>query len=155
MGWSIAQNALLGRQRLPGTHRGVLIDLAAARRDAREIVERFDVRAASIDAPVKTLSGGNQQKIVVGRGLLGDPQFIVAYQPTRGIDVGAASLVQSRLIEARNAGAAVLLLSFDLDEVLALSDRVLVLYRGLIAGEFSAQHADRARIGRLMAGISA
>ena len=80
---------------------------------------------------------------------------MLVYQPTRGIDVGAAALVQSRLIEARNAGVAVLLISFELDEVLALSDRVLVMYRGAIVGNFERGTLDRGRIGALMAGASA
>ncbi len=100
--------------------------------------ERFDVRAASTDVAVRTLSGGNQQKIVVGRALIDKPSFVLAYNPTRGIDVGAAALVQSRLIEARNDGAAILLISFELDEILSVADRVLVMYRGGIAGNFDA-----------------
>ncbi|HEY9180316.1 MAG TPA: ABC transporter ATP-binding protein [Candidatus Baltobacteraceae bacterium] len=155
LGWSIADNAILGRQRERGIRRGALIDARATREYAQAIVESLDVRAASLDAAVKTLSGGNQQKIVVGRALLGKPQFVVAYQPTRGIDVGAAALVQSRLIEARNAGAAILLISFELDEILALADRVLVLYRGEIAGSFAGTEIDRGPIGRLMAGSAA
>lgn len=155
LGWSIVDNAILGRQHLPGTRRGVLLDRANARADAQAIVQSLDVRAASLDTAVGTLSGGNQQKIVVGRSLLGNPQFVLAYQPTRGIDVGAAALVQSRLIQARNAGTAVLLISFELDEILALADRIIVLYRGAIAGSFTGAEIDRARIGRLMAGSAA
>ncbi len=151
--WTIVENVVLGRQRRLA--RAGVLDLRRARRDAQVVVERFDVRTSSIDVAVRTLSGGNQQKIVVGRALIDEPRFIVAYNPTRGIDVGAAALVQSRLIEARNGGAAVLLVSFDLDEILALADRVLVLYRGRIAGAFGAHEADRARIGRLMAGAAA
>ncbi len=112
------------------------------------------MRAPSLGASVAQLSGGNQQKIVVGRALANEPRVVLAYQPTRGIDVGAAALVQSRLIEARNAGVAILLVSFELDEVLDLSDRILVLYRGAIAGEFARSEFDRARIGALMAGAS-
>jgi simple sugar transport system ATP-binding protein len=152
LGWSIADNTVLGRQHLPSMRRGPLVDRRAARIDAQQIVERFDVRAASIDVTARTLSGGNQQKVVVGRALLGDPEFVLAYQPTRGIDVGAAALVQSRLIEARNRGAAILLISFELDEILAVADRVLVMYRGAIVGEFAGAHIDRGRIGNLMAG---
>lgn len=148
MNWSLADNALLGRQH----GRGALLDKKSARADAQRIVDRFDVRAASLDVAVRTLSGGNQQKLVVGRALLDDPRLIIAYQPTRGIDVGAAALVQSRLMEARNAGAAVLLISFELDEILALADRILVMYRGSIAGSFDRSNVDRARLGRLMAG---
>jgi simple sugar transport system ATP-binding protein len=152
--WSIVENVILGDQTRAPIARGWAIDRGAAASLATEIVERFDVRASSIRASVGSLSGGNQQKVVVGRALAHAPRFVIAYQPTRGIDVGAAALVQSRLIEARNAGTAVLLISFELDEVLALSDRILVMYRGAIAGEFSRVAFDRARIGALMAGAT-
>ncbi|MEO6914042.1 MAG: ATP-binding cassette domain-containing protein [Candidatus Baltobacteraceae bacterium] len=155
LNWSIVENAILGRQRNPGVHRGILLDHRAARADAQSIVERFDVRAASLDVAAKTLSGGNQQKLVVGRALHGEPRFVLAYQPTRGIDVGAAALVQSRLVEARNRGAAILLISFELDEILTIADRVLVLYRGRIVGRFERSAIDRSAIGRLMAGAPA
>ena len=154
LNWSIVENAILGRQNLPGIRKGALTDWRAARADAAAIVERFDVRAASLDVTVKTLSGGNQQKLLVGRALIGDPRFVLAYQPTRGIDVGAAALVQSRLIEARNRGSAILLISFELDEILAIADRVLVMYRGKITGSFTGSEIDRGKIGRLMAGLS-
>ena len=146
--WPIADNVVLGDQR------GSVFARTARRERAAAIVERFDVRVPSPNAPVDALSGGNQQKIVVGRALANDPKLVIAYQPTRGIDVGAAQLVSSRLIEARNAGVAVLLISFELDELFALSDRILVLYRGAIAGEFSRDAFDRARIGALMTGSS-
>jgi simple sugar transport system ATP-binding protein len=152
LGWSIVDNAILGRQHLRETRRGVMLDRRGARDDASAIVKALDVRAASLEVPVKTLSGGNQQKLLVGRALLGNPKFVLAYQPTRGIDVGAAALVQSRLIEARNTGTAILLISFELDEILALADRVLVMYRGGIAGSFEGTQIDRGRIGELMAG---
>jgi general nucleoside transport system ATP-binding protein len=152
LNWSIVENLLLGRQHLPSSKRGALLNLAHARADARTIVERFDVRTPSIDATAQTLSGGNQQKLIVGRALGDNPQFVLAYQPTRGIDVGAAALVQSYLIEARNAGVAILLISFDLDEILALSDRVLVMYRGRIDAEFNRPVIDRSLIARAMAG---
>ena len=145
MNWPIVDNAILGRQHRRGS-------LKSARDDARRIVEHFDVRAASLDVPVRTLSGGNQQKIVVGRALIDNPSFVLAYNPTRGIDVGAAALVQSRLIQARNAGAAVLLISFELDELLALADRIAVMYRGEIVGTFAREQFDRGAIGNLMAG---
>ncbi len=152
LNFTIAENAVLGRQDLPGLRHGILLDRARARRDAAAIVERFDVRAPSIDVKVRTLSGGNQQKLLVGKALIDEPPFILAYNPTRGIDVGAAALVQSRLLEARNGGAAILLISFDLDEVFALADRIYVMYRGAIAGRFDRAGVDRAVIGRLMAG---
>lgn len=151
MPWPVVDNVILGRQQR--LRRGATIDRAQAERDARSIEERYDVRAASLQTQIRSLSGGNQQKIVVGRALIDEPALIVAYNPTRGIDVGAAALVQSRLIEARNRGAAVLLVSFELDEIFALADRILVLYRGTIAGEIDATDPTaRAEIGRLMAG---
>jgi general nucleoside transport system ATP-binding protein len=152
LNFTVAENAILGRQNLPSLRHGALLDPVRARSDARAIVERFDVRTPSIDAKVRTLSGGNQQKLMVGRALIDSPTFVLAYNPTRGIDVGAAALVQSRLLEARNGGAAILLISFDLDEVLALADRICVMYRGAIAGRFDRSDVDRAVIGRLMAG---
>jgi simple sugar transport system ATP-binding protein len=118
----------------------------------QEVIERFDVRPPDPRALVDALSGGNQQKIVVGRALCAHPKLLVAYQPTRGIDVGAATLVQSRLIEARNAGVAVLLISFELDEIFALADRVLVMCGGRFVGSFDRANVDRGRVGALMAG---
>ncbi len=152
--WSIVENVALGDQRRPPLRKGATIDRKAARNLADRIVQRFDVRTPSLDASVDSLSGGNQQKVVVGRALSNDPKFLLVYQPTRGIDVGAAALVQSRLIEARNAGVAVLLISFELDEILALSDRVIVMFRGAIVGTFERGAIDRARIGALMAGAA-
>ena len=154
LSWSIVDNVALGDQRRPPLRKGVTVDRGAARELAKSIVERFDVRAPSVDTTVSALSGGNQQKVVVGRALSHDPKFLLVYQPTRGIDVGAAALVQSRLIEARNAGVAVFLISFELDEVLALSDRVIVMYRGAVVGTFERGAIDRARIGSLMAGAA-
>ncbi|HEY0799127.1 MAG TPA: ABC transporter ATP-binding protein [Candidatus Baltobacteraceae bacterium] len=153
LSWSISENIALGEQRSAFARAG-RIDRRALAARARTIAERFDVRTSSLDAPVASLSGGNQQKVVVGRALAANPSFTLAYQPTRGIDVGAAALVQSRLIEARNAGMAILLISFELDELLRLADRVLVLYRGRICGAFTRSAFDRARIGALMAGAS-
>jgi simple sugar transport system ATP-binding protein len=152
--WSIVENVALGDQRR-AFRKGVLFDRLAAAERARRVIAEFDVRAPSVQTAVAALSGGNQQKVVVGRALAGEPRLVLAYQPTRGIDVGAAALVQSRLIEARNRGAGVLLISFELDELFALADRVLVLFRGAIAGEFARGAFDRARIGALMAGSGA
>jgi general nucleoside transport system ATP-binding protein len=152
MNWSLIDNTLLGRQHRRAARRGLTLDRARARRDAESIRERFDVRAASLDVAVRTLSGGNQQKLVVGRALIDEPDLVLAYNPARGIDIGAAALVQSRLMEARNRGAAVLLISFELDEILALADHVIVMYRGAVLGSFDRAHFDRVEIGRLMAG---
>ncbi|MEO9171325.1 MAG: ATP-binding cassette domain-containing protein [Candidatus Baltobacteraceae bacterium] len=153
MSWPVTDNAILGRQRGRSGKR-LMVDRKGARDDAQWIASHFDVRAASLERPVRTLSGGNQQKLVVGRALIDGSPFVLAYNPTRGIDVGAAALVQSRLMQARNDGAAILLVSFELDEILALADRVIVIYRGAIAGSFDREAFDRAAIGRLMAGGS-
>ncbi len=150
--WSVADNAALGSQRM--LRGGALVDRARTQAFAQSIVERYDVRPPSPSARIGALSGGNQQKVVVGRALESDPKFVLAYQPTRGIDIGAAALVQSRLIEARNAGVAVLLISFELDEILTLADRVLVMYGGRIVGAFERGALDRSRIGALMAGAT-
>jgi len=142
--WTVRDNVALGRQRsLPPR---------AYAEAAREVIARFDVRPPNPDTIAGALSGGNQQKIVVGRTLASAPKLVVAYQPTRGIDVGAAALVQSRLIEARNAGAGVLLISFELDEIFACADRVLVIAGGRFVGAFDRASVDRGRIGALMAG---
>jgi general nucleoside transport system ATP-binding protein len=152
LSWSIAENVALGRHQTAPLRRGAIIDLAAENAAALEVVQRFDVRPPDPRAIVDGLSGGNQQKVVVGRALGAQPKLIVAYQPTRGIDVGAATLVQSRLIEARNAGVAVLLISFELDEIFALADRVLVMSGGKFVGAFDRADVDRGRVGALMAG---
>jgi len=150
--WNVRDNAILGRQEYPPLRRGAIIDRGVADRYAKDVIERFDVRPPNPNAICDGLSGGNQQKIVVGRALAGEPKLVIAYQPTRGIDIGAATLVQSRLIEARNAGAAVLLISFELDEIFAVADRVIVLFGGRVAGTFARAELDRGRIGALMAG---
>ncbi|MDQ6924949.1 MAG: ATP-binding cassette domain-containing protein [Candidatus Eremiobacteraeota bacterium] len=142
--WNVRDNVVLGRQ--------LTLSLARYGDAAREVIERFDVRPADPNAVVGQLSGGNQQKIVVGRTLTSSPKLVVAYQPTRGIDIGAAALVQSRLIEARNAGAGVLLISFELDEIFACADRVLVIANGTFVGSFDRTTIDRGRVGALMAG---
>lgn len=153
-GWSIVENVALGRHRDAPLRRGALLDRSAEAAAAAEVIERFDVRPPNPEGIVDALSGGNQQKLVVGRALGAHPKLLVAYQPTRGIDVGAATIVQSRLIEARNAGVAVLLISFELDEIFALADRVLVLCGGRVVGAFDRADVDRGRIGALMAGAS-
>jgi ABC-type uncharacterized transport system ATPase subunit len=144
LAWNVRDNVVLGRQRV--------LARTAYGQAALEVIERFDVRPPNPEAIVGMLSGGNQQKIVVGRALTSAPRLVVAYQPTRGIDIGAAALVQSRLIEARNAGAGVLLISFELDEIFACADRVLVIASGTFVGAFDRSTIDRGRIGALMAG---
>src|SRR5215216_3831534 len=119
---------------------------------AEKVVNAFSISAAHPGEGISMLSGGNLQKVVVGRELSGNPSFIIANQPTRGLDVGSIEFVHKTLIEERDKGAGVLLVSVELDEVMALSDRILVLYRGKIQGELETATATEEEIGILMAG---
>ena len=123
----------------------------AIRAEADRLMTEFDVRAPSVDVAAATLSGGNQQKVVVAREFRHDLKALVIDQPTRGLDVGSIEFIHKQVIERRDAGVAVLLVSAELDEVLDLADRVLVMYRGRIVGSFSAAEAQRDKIGLLMA----
>ena len=138
-------------ERLDDFRRSGRIDERAIADNAAQLIERFDIRASAND-PVGTLSGGNVQKVLLARVLSRDPRLLVVSQPTRGLDIGATEYVRSQLLARRAAGAAILLISEDLDELLALSDRLVVLYEGRIAGSMSAAEADRERLGMLMAG---
>ena len=149
---SVRDNLLLrDRRRAPYTRRGWL-DLGAWAARAHDLVTRYDVRPADIALPAAALSGGNQQKVVVARELDGAPGLIVAVNPTRGLDIAASAFVLAKLDAARDAGAAVALVHSDLDELLAHSDRVLVLCAGRLA-DSGWPDADRARIGRMMLGL--
>ena len=119
---------------------------------AEKVVRAFSISAAQPGEGISMLSGGNLQKVVVGRELSGNPSFIIANQPTRGLDVGSIEFVHKTLIEERDKGAGVLLVSVELDEVLALSDRILVLYRGKVQGELDTATATEEQVGILMAG---
>ncbi len=109
---------------------------------AAKLVKEFDVRGGGPRTPAASLSGGNQQKVVVAREVDGDPKVLIAAQPTRGLDVGAIEFVHRRLVEERDEGRAVLLVSLELDEILSLSDRILVMYEGRIVGEYGPDVAE-------------
>ena len=151
--WSVLENLALGDQRRAPLGGGLTLHRGAMRDRSASVVERFDVRTPSLDARVSMLSGGNQQKLLAGRALAETPRLLLACEPTRGIDVAAAALLRSRLIEARNAGVAVLAISLELDELFEIADRIVVLFRGAGAGEFERGAFDRARIGAAMAGV--
>ena len=123
----------------------------AIRSEAERLVKEFDVRTSSLDIAASTLSGGNQQKLVVAREFRHDLKVLVADQPTRGLDVGSIEFIHKQVVDRRGAGVAVLLVSAELDEVLDLSDRILVMYRGRIVGSFAADEAQREKVGLLMA----
>ncbi|MBR80663.1 MAG: heme ABC transporter ATP-binding protein [Acidimicrobiaceae bacterium] len=152
--YSLAENSVLNRyHRSPFSFRGILrrdvID-----RHAEDVVEEFDVRTPSIAVTASSLSGGNKQKLIVGREFSDDIELLIAAQPTRGIDIGAIEFIHRRILEQRDKGAAVLLVSAELDEILGLSDRIAVLYDGKLMDVLDAQDADRERVGLLMAGIT-
>jgi general nucleoside transport system ATP-binding protein len=134
--FSLTENiALHGYRHAPNSRRG-LLNLGAMAERARRLLREFDVRGGSPSTPAGALSGGNQQKVVLAREIDGDPKVLIAAQPTRGLDVGAIEFVHRRLVEQRDAGRAVLLVSLELEEILSLSDRILVIYEGRIVGEF-------------------
>lgn len=149
---SVAYNLVM--ERLDDFRRGGRLDEPAILAHAEALIARFDIRARPHD-PVQSLSGGNIQKVLLARVLARDPRVIVVSQPTRGLDVGATEYVRSQLLERRAAGAAVLLVSEDLDELLALADRLVVFYEGRIVGEMPAAEADPERLSMLMAGRQA
>jgi simple sugar transport system ATP-binding protein len=150
-GLSIAENLFLGE--LDRFKRFGLLNRAAMKRAAAARMREFDVRGESPDMPMSALSGGNQQKAVLARELsLERLAFLLAAQPTRGLDVGAVEAVYSRIRAARDGGVGVLLISSELDELIAVSDRVVVLYRGRIVGEAPADPANREAIGGMMSG---
>jgi general nucleoside transport system ATP-binding protein len=152
---SIADNAVLGRLKPLTRLRGTLIDRSAIARRAQTIVERFGVRAPGISLSAGALSGGNLQKLILGRELLGDPCVLIAEQPTRGLDVGSVEAVWRALLDARADGKAILLISAELEEVMNLSDRIAVMFEGRIVAVVDGPTATVESIGLLMAGGSA
>jgi simple sugar transport system ATP-binding protein len=148
----IADNLVLERfERAPFSRAGIL-DRGAIVRHARQLVQAFDIRAASIETPAGRLSGGNAQKVVLARALSQQPTVLLVCQPTRGVDVGAIEQIHGELLRRRDAGVAILLISTELDEVLALADRILVLSTGRIAGERQAGAANAEELGLMMGG---
>jgi general nucleoside transport system ATP-binding protein len=149
--FSVAENLILDLYDQPPFSRGPSLDLDRIRSNATARVEEYDVRTSSIHHPASTLSGGNQQKVVLARELSRPLKLLVVAQPTRGLDVGSMEFVHRRIVAERDSGAAVVLVSTELDEVLGLADRIGVMYRGRIIGEMPAD-ADPEEIGLLMAG---
>ncbi|QQZ63836.1 ABC transporter ATP-binding protein [Paenibacillus sonchi] len=146
-------NLLFKSYRSSGHSKFGFLKAAKNRSWSQELVERFNVKTPALDTPVQQLSGGNQQKLLFAREVSHQPKLMVAVHPTQGLDVGATAGVHELLMELRSTGSGVLLISEDLDELLQLSDRILVIYNGSIIGESDHEHADREHIGLLMAGI--
>lgn len=146
------ENRILGHQTKRPSVRGILIDRRAARADTARIVDAYDVRTPGIDTPARALSGGNQQKLIVGREMSGDPVLLIAAHPTRGVDVGAQAAIWDHIKEARRNGLAVLLISADLDELIGLSDTIKVVLRGELVGQFDPRTVTPQELGTAMTG---
>ena len=151
--FTASESSILGYQDGREAGAGVLLSLAAIRRRCAALMERYDVRPPEPDLRCDGFSGGNQQKLVVARELSAAPRVLLVGQPTRGVDVGAIEFIHARLLEIRDAGCAILLVSVELDEILALSDRILVMNAGRIVGEAARGEADPDRIGLMMTGV--
>ncbi|MGZ3679091.1 MAG: ATP-binding cassette domain-containing protein, partial [Ktedonobacterales bacterium] len=152
LNYSIADNTILGRQRDERfTWQGLVLRLGAIFSWAKQLVAQFDVRTPSVETPARSLSGGNQQKVVVARELSSAPQVLLASQPTRGVDIGAIEFIHRQLVAQRDAGAAILLVSAELDEIRSLSDRIAVIYEGSIVS-IESPDVPEERLGLLMTG---
>ena len=150
--FSIAENLILDRYGRPPFGNAFALDLAAIGASANERITQFDIRTSGADAPASSLSGGNQQKVIVAREMSRPLKLFVASQPTRGVDVGSIEFIHSQIMHERGIGTAVLLVSSELDEVMALSDRIAVMYRGRVIATVSPD-TPREEIGLLMAGV--
>ena len=151
--FSVSENLILNQYgRAPFSRLGIL-RAHVLKRHAAAAAARFDIRLVNVDQPAGNLSGGNQQKTVVAREFRPDLKLLVAAQPTRGIDVGAIEFIHNQIVQQRNRGVAVLLASYELDEIMALSDRIAVMFQGRIIGIVPGDKADRNRLGLLMAGV--
>ncbi len=146
------ENALLGRENEPKFRNGPFVDAAAVRADTRELISTFGVRTPNETVPAFALSGGNQQKLIVGRELESEPGVLIAAHPTRGVDVGAQATIWGELRQARDHGTGMLLISADLDEILALSDVILVMYDGRITASLVPAEATPELLGTYMTG---
>jgi ABC-type uncharacterized transport system ATPase subunit len=148
------ENRILGHQFNAPMAKSIWVNKSAAVEGSRNIVAEFDVRTPGINVLASALSGGNQQKFIVGRELSGDPKIIVAAQPTRGVDVGAQAIIWDHLVQARSKGAGILLVSADLEELFSLSDRIAVIYNGSIVSILNPRQTSPEQLGLAMTGAS-
>jgi simple sugar transport system ATP-binding protein len=148
----IADNAISGHQRRPDLSANGILKRAAIGRHVEALLDRFAVKRAAIAQPAASLSGGNQQRVAVARELDGNPRLLLACQPTRGVDIHGSAFIHQCLLDFRDRGGAVLLISEELEELIALSDRIVVIYGGSTTGEVARGSAGIEAIGRLMLG---
>jgi ABC-type uncharacterized transport system ATPase subunit len=149
----VSGNAILRDYQRPPLSKGPFLAGRAVSAFADRLISIYDVKTPGRHTRMASLSGGNQQKLLIGRELNGSPNVVVAVHPTRGVDIGATETIHRLLIEQRARGAAILLISEDLDELMALSDRIAVLYNGRVVGTVASVEADRNRIGVMMTGV--
>jgi simple sugar transport system ATP-binding protein len=148
----IGDNMVLQSYYHPPFSKGGVLNFEHIRKHAERLIEEFDVRTPSVQTPARALSGGNQQKGIIAREMDRDPDLLIAAQPTRGLDVGAIEFIHRRLLDQRNKGKAVLLVSFELDEIMNLSDRIAVIYDGKIIEVVKPKETNEDELGLLMAG---
>jgi simple sugar transport system ATP-binding protein len=153
LSFPIYDNLVLCNYYLPPYARGVSLQQEVIVRNGEKLIKQYDVRTPSASMNASTLSGGNQQKVIIAREFSRPIQLLIASQPTRGLDVGSIEYIHNRIIEKREQGVAVLLVSSELDEILALSDRIAVVYRGQIMETLEAEKTDKEALGLLMAGM--
>ncbi len=151
--FSVSENLILREHQKQPYSRFGFLNFQKISRQSAEMIESFNVKTPSQDTPVKNLSGGNIQKLLLARELSRKPKVLIAAQPTRGVDIGATEYVHRRLIDQRSEGTAILLISEDLDEILSISDRIIVIYEGQIMGEVFTKDATPEGLGLLMAGV--
>jgi len=152
---SLAENSILGiHYREPAVRRrgGIMLDGTRIRTRAEQVIREFDVRPPDCELPARALSGGNQQKLIIGREFKLPPKLLLVSQPTRGVDIGAIEFIHRKLVALRDSGCAVLLVSAELEEVTALADRLMVIYDGRIVGEVDPAWASKEEIGLMMTG---
>jgi general nucleoside transport system ATP-binding protein len=150
--FSMRENMALSTYFKPPFSRNGLMNEKAMEEHAQRLIKEFDVRTPGTDTKARSLSGGNQQKAIIAREVDKDPELLIAAQPTRGLDVGAIEFIHKRLVEQREKGKAVLLISFELDEILKLSDRIVVMYEGRVVGEVRPEETNDQELGLMMAG---
>jgi len=155
LGDRIDDNFIIGHHKKKRYCRNGMLQRKSIQRAALNALDKYQIRVGNITHPIRTLSGGNQQKVVVARELEANPEVIIAAHPTRGLDIHAAEFVHTRLIYARNRGKAVLLVSSELDELLQLSDRIAVMYDGKIVGIVKPTETNKQELGALMLGLDA
>lgn len=149
---SITENLMLDSYYTPDYCRGGVLDYPRMNAHAGELIERFAVKVPNGEYPLGTLSGGNIQKVILARELDADPEILIAAQPTRGVDIGAIEYIRKQLVALRDSEKAILLVSAELEEILSLSDRIIVMYEGEIVGTFRPEETTEEELGLYMTG---